>query len=194
VNINNKYIQDDVFVCSYIGTIGMAHGLDVIIRAAKRLKKMPNTQVLFLIVGDGALKKKLENEAKESKLNNIYFTGLVPKSEIPRIIYFSDAALIHLRNAQLFATVMPSKMFELMAMDVPIIMGVKGEARDILVEAKAGETMEPENELELLNAISTIRKNGRNYYKGRDYVSKYYDRNILAQNMLNIILSSVKNR
>jgi glycosyltransferase involved in cell wall biosynthesis len=89
---------------------------------------------------------------------------------------------------------MPSKMFELMAMNVPIIMGVKGEARDIIVEAKAGETMEPENEQDLLNAISRIEKNGRNYYKGRDYVSKYYDRNILAQNMLDIILSSVKNK
>jgi glycosyltransferase involved in cell wall biosynthesis len=194
MNINNKYIQDDVFVCSYIGTIGMAHGLDVIIRAAKRLKKTSNAQILFLIVGDGAMKKKLENEAKESELNNVYFTGLVPKSEIPRVICFSDASLIHLRNDQLFETVMPSKMFELMAMNVPIIMGVKGEARDIIVEAKAGEIMEPENEQDLLNAIFRIEKNGRNYYKGRDYVLKYYDRNILAQNMLDIILSSVKNK
>jgi glycosyltransferase involved in cell wall biosynthesis len=192
MTINNKYIQDDIFICSYIGTIGMAHGLDVIIRAAKQLKKMSNMEVLFLIVGDGALKKKLENDAKESELNNIHFTGLVPKSEIPKIICFSDAALIHLKNDQLFTTVMPSKMFEFMAMNVPIIMGVKGEARNIIMEAKAGETMEPENELELLNAISTIRKNGRNYYKGREYVAKYYDRNMLAQNMLDIIISLIK--
>jgi glycosyltransferase involved in cell wall biosynthesis len=192
MKIYNQDINDNAFICSYVGTIGMAHGLDVVLRATKYLKETFDTNILFLIVGDGAEKKNLERKAKEFQLVNIRFTGLVPKKEIPKILYASDASLIHLRNDVLFDTVMPSKMFEIMAMNVPVIMGVRGEARDIVLEAKAGEVMESENEQELLAAIALIKKNGRDYYHGRDYVSRYYDRNKLAQKMLDIILSTTK--
>jgi glycosyltransferase involved in cell wall biosynthesis len=186
--MNNIRIDKNAFVCSYIGTIGMAHGLDVVLRAAQK-----DASIVFLIVGDGAYKEVLEQEAINSKLTNIHFTGLLPKHEIPHIIAESGAALIHLKKNPLFTTVIPSKMFELMSMDIPIIMGVEGEARNMVVEAHAGEIMEPENELDLLNAINIIRKNGRNYYHGRDYVAKEFDRNKLAQNMLDIIIA-VANR
>jgi glycosyltransferase involved in cell wall biosynthesis len=83
-------------------------------------------------------------------------------------------------------------MFELMAMNVPIIMGVEGEARNIILDAHAGELMEPENEQDLLRAITSIRQNGRGHYSGRVYIAKYFDRDKLAQNMLDIILSVTK--
>jgi glycosyltransferase involved in cell wall biosynthesis len=194
MKIYNQDIDDHAFICSYIGTIGMAHGLGVVLRAAKYLKEIADTSIVFLIVGDGASKENLEREAKESELANVRFTGLVPKSEISEIVRASDASLIHLKNDALFTTVIPSKMFEIMAMNVPIIMGVKGEARDIVLEAKAGEVMEPEDERELLSAIALIREKGQKYYHGRDYVSRYFDRDKLAQNMLDIILSTVEDK
>ncbi|MDR1903169.1 MAG: hypothetical protein LBQ88_12930 [Treponema sp.] len=69
-------------------------------------------------------------------------------------------------------------------MNAPIIMGVEGEARDIVLDAKAGEIMEPENEHELLLAIDRIKKNGRDHYQGRDYVTRKYNRDTLAGEML----------
>jgi glycosyltransferase involved in cell wall biosynthesis len=120
--------------------------------------------------------------------------GLLPKEKIPNIIAASDANLIHLKKNTLFTTVIPSKLFELMAMNVPIIMGVEGEALNIVLDAQAGERMEPENEYDLLKAIALIQKNGRDSYHGRDYVIKHYDRNKLAQDMLDIIISITKKR
>jgi glycosyltransferase involved in cell wall biosynthesis len=179
----------EAFICSYIGTIGMAHGLDVILRAAERLKNKSDLDVLFLIVGDGACKKMLEKEVIDKGLTKVCFTGMVPKETIHELIALSDASLIHLKREPLFAKVIPSKMFELMASNVPRIKGVEGEARDMVLEAHAGEIMEPENEQDLLAAIARIRQNGKSHYHGRAYVEKYFDRNKLAQNMLDIILS-----
>jgi glycosyltransferase involved in cell wall biosynthesis len=188
MHIRERYADTNTFICSYIGTIGMAHGLDVVLRAARQVQR----DVLFLIVGDGACRKTLEVEAVG--LDNVRFTGLLPNHEIPSIIAASDASLVHLKKSKLFATVIPSKMFELMAMDVPVIMGVEGEARDIVMEARAGEIMEPENEQDLVRAIARIRQNGKAHYRGREYMTQHFNRDKLAQTMLDIIVSVTKKR
>jgi glycosyltransferase involved in cell wall biosynthesis len=188
MHIRERYADTYTFICSYIGTIGMAHGLDVVIRAARQVQR----DVLFLIVGDGACRKALEEEA--AGLDNVRFMGLLPKQEIPSIIAASNASLVHLKKSKLFATVIPSKMFELMAMDVPVIMGVEGEARDIVLEACAGEIMEPENEQDLVSAIERIRQNGTTHYRGREYMDQHFDRDKLAQTMLDIIVSVTERR
>jgi glycosyltransferase involved in cell wall biosynthesis len=194
MNHRVQYADQDTFICSYIGTIGMAHGLEVILRAAERVKKISNLSILFLIVGDGACKASLEQATINAELSTVRFMGLVPKETVPELIAISDASLIHLRKNSLFTTVIPSKMFEFMAMNVPIIMGVEGEARNIVLEAHAGEVMEPENEQDLLKAIVRIKQNGKDHYRGRDYMARYFDRNTLAQTMLDIILSVTKKR
>ena len=69
----------DKFVCSYIGTIGMACGLEVVLAAAARLKEMLRSDIAFLLVGDGAVREKLEAEARKRQLDNVVFAGLRPK-------------------------------------------------------------------------------------------------------------------
>ncbi len=78
--------DDRKFVCSYIGTVGMAHGLDVVLRAAEKLRNWGRTNVEFRIVGDGADRQELEREARSRRLDNVVFTGLVPKSRMPEVI------------------------------------------------------------------------------------------------------------
>jgi glycosyltransferase involved in cell wall biosynthesis len=187
----SHHIDHKTFICSYIGTIGMAHGLEVVIRAAQELKKRSNSNIVFLIVGDGACKNTIEQKAIAASLSTVHFMGLVPKEYVPELIAVSDASLIHLRKSSLFTKVIPSKIFESMAMNVPIIMGVEGDVRNIVLEAHAGEVMDPENEYDLIAAIDKIKENGKEHYRGRAYVEKYFDRNKLAKNMLDIIVSVV---
>jgi glycosyltransferase involved in cell wall biosynthesis len=192
--LENFTIDDNTFICSYVGTVGMAHGLDVVLRAAQRLKEYNTTDILFLIVGEGASRQSLQEKAKLLGLTNVRFTGILPKRKIPEILSVSGASLIHLKKNPLFKTVIPSKLFELIAMEVPIIMGVEGEAREIMMSCGAGEVMEPENEQDLLCAISTIQTKGRRCYHGREHMMKRFDRNKLADNMLNIIISTTKQK
>ena len=182
----------DRFVCSYVGTIGMAHGLRVVVRAAKILKSMERDDIVFCLVGDGANRKQLEKEVQDSGLTDmVRFTGRLPKSDMPMVLASSDCLLIHLKKTDLFATVIPSKIFEAMAMKRPLVMGVEGESADIVQESGSGIAMESDNEQQLVDAVLKLKDDDqlRNQLcnNGREFVSKNYTRDSLAQKMLDVM-------
>jgi glycosyltransferase involved in cell wall biosynthesis len=177
------------FVCAYIGTVGMAHGLDVIIRAARKLREAGRDHVVFWIVGDGAERGRLERECRAEGLDQVVFTGLVPKSQIAEVIASCDACLVHLRKTELFETVIPSKIFEIMAMNVPIVMGVRGQAQRIVLAGHAGVAMTPEDEESLLAGIETIAGDRASFSRGRDYVARHFDRDVLARRLLDELVA-----
>ena len=75
-----------------------------------------------------------------------------PKEQMPWLWSLSSVSLILLKKSNLFTTVIPSKLFESMAMEKPIILGVEGESAEILHSARAGYCIEPENSEDLLRA------------------------------------------
>ena len=148
------------FVVSYVGTVGMACGLDVVLDAAAKLAAEPpppgSPPVAFAIVGDGAERTRLEAEARRRQLHNIIFTGRRPKAEMPEWIASSDANLVHLKKTDLFTTVMPSKIFESAGCARPVIMGVDGFAKRLVLDADAGLDMEPENADSLVSCVRRL--------------------------------------
>ena len=137
-----------------------------------------------MLVGDGAERGRLEVEVRRRGLDNVIFTGLVNKDEVRDILRSADACLVHLRRAELFATVLPSKMFEAFAMQRPVILGLEGEARKVMDEADAGIAIPPEDPAALAKAIGLLaddsdlcRRFGEN---GRRFVREKYNRDHLA--------------
>lgn len=189
--IRNEFGAGDRFVCGYIGTVGMAHGLEVMLDAAEMLKRQGRDDIQFWIVGDGARRAELEQMAAEKGLTNVRFTGLLPKEKMPEVISACDSCLVHLKGADLFSTVMPSKVFEYMALNVPIIMGVRGQACDIVQQGKAGIPMVPDDPQSLIDCIEEVRRKGSNAFQGRDYVAKHFNRDKLAGRMLETLLDVV---
>ena len=185
-NLSNR------FACFYIGTIGMAHGLEVVNEAAKLLQERGRDDICFCIVGDGAQRAALQQEAENLGLEEgVKFFGRVSKQDVPDLLARADACLIHLRKTDLFATVIPSKIFETMAMQCPIIMGVEGQSREIVLKAEAAVTMEPGSAESLVDAVvgladdSQLRDSlGRN---GRQFVAEHFDRNQLAARYLELL-------
>ena len=180
----------DAFVCSYIGTVGMAHGLEVVLDAAERLDDESN--VRFVIVGDGAERARLEAEAAARQLaDRVVFTGRLPKAEMPAALAASDCCLVHLKGCELFGTVIPSKIFETMAMGRPIIMGVRGEAAAIVETAEAGVPMEPDNAADLAHQVTTLSEQpllrARLSRRGPAFVAEHYNRDQLAADMMRAI-------
>ncbi|MDZ7616306.1 MAG: glycosyltransferase family 4 protein [Patescibacteria group bacterium] len=181
----NRWSLDGKFVCSYVGTIGMAHGLEVVIEAAKRLRARGRDDVRFCLVGDGATRQSLQEQACRAGVSDmVVFTGRLPKEEMPTVLASSDACLVHLKGCELFETVVPSKIFEIMAMGRPIIMGVKGQSRRMVIDAGAGLEMEPDCPESLVAAVETLAADGHmGRHMGRsgaDYVRRHFDRNALA--------------
>ncbi|HEX2484033.1 MAG TPA: glycosyltransferase family 4 protein, partial [Myxococcota bacterium] len=144
------------FVCAYVGTIGMGCGLDVALRAAGRLRAEGRDDVRFLLVGDGAVREELEAQARAEGLDAVVFTGRLPKARMPEVLAAADACLVHLTRTPLFQTVLPSKIFEAAGMAKPIVLGVEGFAADLVGRAGAGICIEPENEEQLLEAVTRL--------------------------------------
>ena len=193
-----QYRFEEKFVCSYIGTIGMAHGLEVVLKAAQLLKQQDRTDVVFCLIGDGARRKQLEQQVRESGLDEwIVFLGRQPRHVVPSAIAASDACLIHLKECELFGTVIPSKMFEAMAMGRPIIMGVRGEARDIVVGNGAGLAMEPDSPSSLVSAIDRLSRDADLRASlgaaARRVMKKSYNRDHLAEEFLRLLQALCEN-
>jgi len=182
----------DRFVCSYVGTIGMAHGLDVVIRAARRLQTAGRRDICFLLVGDGAERARLETQAAEAGVEDfVKFTGRLPRDAMPDVLANSDVSLVHLRGTELFGTVIPSKIFETMAMGCPIIMGVKGEARDIVMAAGGGVAMEPDSDEELARLVCQMAEDraalANQAGRAREYVTEHFNRDDLAMKYMRLL-------
>ena len=128
----------DKFVIGYIGTHGMAHGLERVLDAAELLTT--DDEIRFLFVGSGSLKKNMIEKSQELGLKNVIFHPAQPKERMPEFWSILDVALIHLKNNPVFKTVIPSKIFEAMGMGLPILLAGPdgGEASKIVEEDGAG--------------------------------------------------------
>ncbi|WP_197454908.1 glycosyltransferase family 4 protein [Stieleria varia] len=192
LDIVETYGLQGKFICSYVGTVGLAHGLDIVVRTAERLRDAGRDDVVFMVVGGGAKLSSLRETVSELRLDDfIVMTGHLDKPQMPKVLATSDACLVHLSNVALFATVIPSKIFETMAMERPIIMGVKGPARDIVMMAGGGVAVEPEDDAELFNAVLRLaedpelaRAMGSD---ARRFALKHFDRNDLAATYLTLL-------
>ena len=191
-----RYGMQDRFLCSYVGTIGMAHGLETVLNAAEILKEAGRDDIGFLLVGDGARREWLEQDAADRGLSDLVkFTGRLDKSEMPGVISSSDTLLVHLRQCDLFTTVIPSKIFETMAMQRPIIMGVRGESAEIVERAVAGIQMEPGNVDSLLNCLDRLSSDRELYESltsnGRRFVLEEFSRDAFAADYLKVFTTLV---
>ncbi len=143
------------FVVGYIGTHGMAHALERVLDAAELLRGEP--AVRFLFVGSGAARERLTSEAARRGLRNVVFVPPQPKETMPAYWSLCDLALVHLKDTPLFRTVIPSKIFEAMAMGCPILLAAPdGEAADIVRATGAGVVLAPEDPPALAAAVKAL--------------------------------------
>lgn len=179
----NGYLTND-FILLYAGILGYPQGLDVILRAAVRLKGHPD--IKFAIVGSGPVKEELLEMKERFELDNVSFFDTQPKQKMPDIISACDAGIIPLRKLDLFKGAVPSKAFEYLAMRKPILLGVEGEAKELLIEeGKCGLAFEPENEDDLYNRIIELYESGNLCQtlgeNGLKYVTENFDRRVIAE-------------
>jgi len=170
----------------YGGIIGHAQGLEVILHAAQQL--LDYKHIHFILQGSGPEKAKLQELKAELQLTNIHFLEPVAKAEMPAVLQAIDVALVPLKNLPLFQGAIPSKVFEALAMEVPLLLGVDGEAKRHFIEkAEAGWYFEPENAqalstciLEIAQEPKMIQHAGKN---GRAYVSQHFNRDQIAASL-----------
>jgi len=179
----------DKIVLGYIGTHGMAHKLDFILDCAKEMQSS-FPLIHFLLIGNGAEKQNLLQKVKSEKIANVTMLDSVPKNEVSDYLSILDAAVINLRKGDLFKTVIPSKIFETAAMEIPILLGVDGEARAIIEEYGAGLFYEPENQHDFIEKVNELFSGQEKIDKCKAGCKKLafdFDRKMLAKKMFDVI-------
>jgi glycosyltransferase involved in cell wall biosynthesis len=180
---------DARFVVSYLGTHGMAHDLGRLLDVAARMRARGD--VAFAFVGEGAERKTLEERARRQGLDNVRFLGVQPRERMPRLYAASDLCVVPLRNSELFTTVLPSKIFEILGMAKPIVVAVDGEARRVVERAQAGRFATPGDSNALHDAIADLLADpeGLPAYgaRGREFVAREFNRRTLAARYLAVL-------
>ena len=186
-----RFNLNDKFIIGYIGTHGMAHSLDFIVSSIANIK---DESIHFLFIGDGAMKQKIVELANSLALKNITFLDSITKDEVPRYLAICDISLAPLKKEDNFKMVIPSKIFEASAMQKPTLLGVEGQAQEIIEKYNAGLCFEPENEADFIQKVMLLKNDPANYHelqKGCIKLAEAYNRKKLAAQMLSIIQENV---
>jgi len=186
VELATRLGVESKFVAAYVGTVGMAHGIGTLLDAARTLRERED--IAFVVVGTGAEQAALAEKSQREGLTNVIFVGAVSKAEVRDHWRLCNAAVVLLRDAPLFRHVIPSKMFEAMGMERPIILGVRGESERILLDSGAGVTIPPEDARALARAVVELAGDRDRCIalgaKGRRFAAERFNRDALAMRML----------
>ena len=183
--LRSKYnFRDEDILLLYAGILGHAQGLEIILKAAEKMKG--ESRAKFLIAGSGPLRNDLIQMKLDLKLDNVVFIEIVPKKEMPSLIKAVDIALVPLKKLDLFKGAIPSKIFENCAMKKMLLLGVEGEAKDLFIDrGKAGLFFEPENEDDLVIQIKKIINDPKSIKEfgesGRSFVNEFFNRDKIAK-------------
>jgi len=187
---------DGKFVVGYLGTHGMAHGLDKVLEAASLLRD--NEDVRFVFAGSGAQRDLLIQQCAEQHLHNVIMLPRQPKEVVARFWSLCDVALIPLRDDPVFSTVIPSKLFEAMGMGVPILMSLpKGEATSIVEDEGVGITVQPDSPALLAEAVKRLKDDKPLYVQLKEQCAASagkYSRDHFAREMTRIFDAVVAKR
>ncbi len=183
------------FVVGYLGTWGLAHQLENVIETALLMREEP---VMFLFVGGGAARDLLTELVAKHNLTNVLLIPRVDKKELSRYWSLCDASLVHLKDDPLFSTVIPSKIFESMAVGLPMLyVGPPGEGDKIVLEHNAGLVIPPAQPAELAAATRRLRDDARlraELAKNSEASAPLYSRERQARRGLNVLRRALGQR
>ncbi len=153
--LSAEYDLADKFVVGYLGTHGMAHGLTTVLDAADRLRDRGD--IAFFLAGSGAERAALEQQVIDRGLDNVKMIPRQPKERVAALWSLCDLALIPLRDDPVFATVLPSKLFEAMGNGVPVLMSLPaGEATALVESTACGVTIGPEDATAMATVVAEL--------------------------------------
>ncbi|EAZ96269.1 glycosyltransferase [Flavobacteria bacterium BAL38] len=183
---------EEKFIITYVGAHGVANHLDQVLETGKLVE---DTNVLFLLIGDGMEKKRLIESAKSNNIINVRFINPVPKAEVFKYILASDMGASVLKNVETFKTVYSNKTFDYMSCKKPILMAIDGVSRELVEEANAGVFIEPENPkdfaLKIKEYLSNPEKGIAQGESGYSFAKQNFDRTVLADKYISLIQSKI---
>jgi putative colanic acid biosynthesis glycosyltransferase WcaI len=156
---SERYGLADRFVVTHAGNLGYAYDLDTLIAAAGLLRSEPD--VLFLLVGDGVAKSRLERKVAELGLDNVRFLPFQAHADLPLLRASSDVQVALYRPGSASHS-MPSKVYEIMASGRPVLAAADehSDLWNLVEDAGCGVCVTPEDPHALADAVRQLRADG----------------------------------
>lgn len=187
LSIKKKYTK----IVAYTGTVGLANALDSLILSANKIEEL---SAAIVIVGKGPEKNTLQKLVSDERIENVFFIEPIPKQQIPSLLEYFDYLYIGLQYQSLFRFgISPNKLIDYLMAGKPIIQAIKA-GNDIVNEADAGISIEPENPIEIANAVKELSNFSEERLSeisdnAKKYVLKNHDYASLANKFLEIMNS-----
>lgn len=182
----SEYHLTEGTICSYIGNIGLAQGLDTLLDiAAKR------PSVRFLIFGKGAERDCLAQKAIDKELSNVIFCGTVDAQGVYTVLRHSQIAYVPLVNSNLKDSI-PTKLYECLACGCPVLLTAVGDSADLLDKSGLGRHVAPENVEGIMKAFDEmISKDYSSAQRGaaRDFIINEHSRQKHAREFARLVVS-----
>jgi glycosyltransferase involved in cell wall biosynthesis len=183
--------RDGEFLVGYLGNIGAGQGLLSVLDAAAILAhEAPGVRVV--IAGDGPERARLVRRLAELALANVTVHPPIPKSDTRAFYNACDACLVPLAPVPVFQETVPSKIFEIMACERPVIAALEGEGARIVAQSEGGVHVPPGDPRALAAAVMAMRARPADERRamgraGRAYAVAHYGRDQLADRYLDLV-------
>lgn len=143
------------FVVMHSGNVGLSQDVDGLLDVAEQLRDLDD--VVFAIVGEGARKKFLQNEAGRRGLTNVRFFPYQPKSALKDSFATADLFVVSLKRG-LAGYIVPSKLYGVLVAGRPFVAAIESdsETAQIAREHDCGVVVEPGNRAQMALAIRAL--------------------------------------
>ncbi|WP_210485797.1 glycosyltransferase family 4 protein [Microvirga antarctica] len=182
---------DDKFTLAYIGTMGLANGLDFVLDAAAELKHRRVDDILLMLHGDGMQRAALEERARREGLDNVKFSGPTPKHEIAELVAAVDVCMTIFKNVPVLQTCSPNKLFDALAAGKPVLTNMPGWLADIAEKDRTGVFVEPDNAVDFADKCVWLRDHPDQIEEfrlnARRLAEKKFARDVLARQLESVL-------
>jgi colanic acid biosynthesis glycosyl transferase WcaI len=143
---------DGRFVVMYSGNMGLCQNLEEILDAAQRLRD--RSDIEFVMIGDGALRSRLETIAADLQLSNVRFRPYQPLADLAHSLSAADVHLVPV-DPRVTGCVVPCKLYGILAAGVPalVVAEERSEASHVIRDSGVGKVVAPGDPEQLAEAI-----------------------------------------
>jgi hypothetical protein len=191
-DIINKHKYNDKFIISFVGNVGALQNPEIFLHIMKGLKESGYNNLHFLYIGDGILLDRLKKQVKQLKISNVEFIGRIERKYVPSYMNISNVLVANYLPNDYLDICIPGKLFEYAISNKPIIMGSKGEAKNLIKKYNLGVSVEPSSIDEFKEAIINFSNNEYIHTPDLKSFLSFFSLDNISQKYENI-LSQIKN-
>ncbi|HND02142.1 MAG TPA: glycosyltransferase family 4 protein [Nitrospira sp.] len=156
-DLPSSFPSSDFFRVLFAGNMGKAQALEAVLKAAKMVE-VSHPRVRFIFLGSGVELPHLRALCESMGVGNVVFMPRIPMTDVGAVLRSADVLLVHLKDDPLFAITVPSKTQAYMNTGRPIIMGVRGDAADLVEDAACGMVAVPESAESIAGAVDRLSR------------------------------------